>query len=74
MATGDAVQVRLRTRIAAGGELCAPPVRGAVPARVDPPRFGGGVWRCRMALSATLHLRRLELLHGPLPRQIIDQL
>ena len=67
------MEVRLRAPLA-GGELGALPVRWAVPARIDPPRFGGGVWRCRMALSATLHLRRLELLHGPLPRQIIDQL
>ena len=75
VAAGDPVQVRLRAApVVAGGELGALPVGGAVPARVDPPCFGDGVWRSRIACSATLHLRRLELLHGPLPRLIIDQL
>ena len=75
VAAWDAVQVRLRAApVAAGGKLCALPVGGAVPARVDPPRFGDGVWRCRIARPATLHLRRLELMHGPLPRRIVDQL
>ena len=74
MAAGDPVQVRLRAPFAGGGELCAPPVGGAVPARVDPPRFGDGVSRGRIARPATLHLRCLELLHCPLPRLIVDQL
>ena len=74
VAAGNAVQVRLRAQVVAGGELGALPVRGSMPARVDPPRLGDGVSRDRIARPATLHLRRLELLHSPLPRLTVDQL